>query len=254
MTSPWGPCCLQVWTRVSPQATVHPRALLWARIGKEAAGPTHSRHSALLGDFCHPLSFAPSTQVQLLVRTHTQVSSRTTSLPPEQRGISTQSLVLSPPFIHSEPFRRANSAGWALAFPDRFPKYRAGSSPRSSALYEVPAVSARSLGGKQAVEKACPPNARVWCPFTKISQMSQPLPLKLVNQRGGVVPFRLPRRQCGQGEQSRAVVGILTAPPGGAGPKLEKQSGAARSWQAPAGVALPPEKSGARWLSFEQDS
>lgn len=80
---------------------------------------------------------------------------------------------------------------------------------------------------KTAVEKAKPPGAREpGTELTKASQMFPFLPLKLVHQCSGMVPLRLPRRQCGQGKQSCAVVGILTvSPQERADPKLEKHSG-----------------------------
>ena len=65
-----------------------------------------------------------------------------------------------------------------------------------------------------------------WCPGHDISQLFQPLPLKLIHQRGGLVPLRVPRRQRGQGKQGRAVGRVLMAPPQEtADPKPEEREG-----------------------------
>lgn len=77
--------------------------------------------------------------------------------------------------------------------------------------FRVPALQGSGLASEAGCGEVPTPNARApGVGFTRTSPVFPPLPLKLLDQRGGLVPLRRPRRQCGQGEQSCAVVGLLT--------------------------------------------
>lgn len=90
---------------------------------------------------------------------------------------------------------------------------------------------------------ATSPSAGARAELAGVSLAFPPLPLKLAGQRGGMGPLWLPRRQCGQRQQSGAVVRVLTSP---------RESGADAGGSGPAAPCLrrwpwrPPCGAGAR--------